>query len=191
MALTGGLGAGKSTALGALERLGAAVLSSDRVVHDLYGTAEVRDAVVDRLGPDVAPGGVVDRRVVAERMFAGDADRGWIEAMLWPRVRQRMVGWRAEIDHRLPRPRAAVVELPLLFESGMEGAFDASIAVIADEALRADRAAGRGHAAVAQRTARQLSQQEKATRATYVVVNDGTPAELETALSAVLDMLSG
>ena len=78
-----------------------------------------------------------------------------------------------------------------LVESGMEGAFDASIAVIADEALRADRAAGRGHAAVAQRTARQLSQQEKATRATYVVVNDGTPAELETALSAVLDMLSG
>jgi dephospho-CoA kinase len=82
-----------------------------------------------------------------------------------------------------------VVEVPLLFESEMEEAFDATIAVIADEALRADRAAGRGHAAVAERTARQLSQAEKAARAQYVVVNDGTPEELETALSAVLDKL--
>jgi dephospho-CoA kinase len=100
-----------------------------------------------------------------------------------------MTAWRDEVDRRRPRPPAAVVEVPLLFESEMEEAFDATIAVIADEALRADRAAGRGHAAVAERTARQLSQAEKAARAQYVVVNDGTPEELETALSAVLDKL--
>jgi dephospho-CoA kinase len=158
-------------------------------VHDLYATAEVRDAVVDRLGPDVAPGGVVDRRAVADRMFASIADREWVEALLWPRVGRRMLDWRDEVDRRPSRPPAAVVEVPLLFESGMEGAFDATIAVVADEALRAERAAGRGHVAVAERAARQLSQEEKAARATYSVVNDGTPAELETALSAVLDML--
>jgi dephospho-CoA kinase len=162
------------------------VLSTDRVVHDLYGTAEVRDAVVGRFGPDAAPDGVVDRRAVAERMFAGEADRAWLEELLWPRVGQRMSAWRDEVDRRSPRPRAAVVEVPLLFESGMEGAFDATIAVVADEALRSERASTRGHAAVAERAARQLSQVEKAARAQYVVVNDGTLDELESALSAVL-----
>jgi dephospho-CoA kinase len=162
------------------------VLSTDRVVHDLYGTEGVREAVVHRFGPDVAPGGTVDRGAVAARMFASPADREWMEVLLWPRVGQRMSDWRDEVDRRRPRPRAAVVEVPLLFEAGMEGAFDATIAVVADEELRTDRAAARGHAAVAERTARQLSQEEKAARAQYVVVNDGTPEELESSLSAVL-----
>ncbi|HEY5317485.1 MAG TPA: dephospho-CoA kinase [Solirubrobacteraceae bacterium] len=191
VALTGGLGAGKSTALEALGRLGAAVLSSDKVVHELYATAEVRDAVVGRFGEEVAPGEVVDRRALAGRMFASDEDRSWVEAQLWPRVRQRMAEWRDEVDRRRPPPPVAVVEVPLLFESGLDRAFDATIAVVADETVRADRAGARGHAAVAERTARQLSQEEKAAKAGYVVVNDGTPAELENALSAVLDMLRG
>ena len=76
-----------------------------------------------------------------------------------------------------------------MFESGMEGAFDATIAVISDEALRAERAGARGHRALDERAARQLTQQEKADRATYVVPNDGSVAELETKLSSVLDML--
>lgn len=160
------------------------------MVADLYEAEEVRDAVVDRLGPDVAPEGVVDRRAVAERVFASAADRDWIEGLLWPRVGQRMLQWREDVDRRHARPPAAVVEVPLLFEAGMEGAFDATIAIVADESLRAERAARRGHAAVAERAARQLSQDEKAARATYTVVNDGTPAELEVALSGVLDMLS-
>jgi dephospho-CoA kinase len=82
------------------------------------------------------------------------------------------------------------VEVPLLFESGMEQAFDATIAVIADEDLRAERAGGRGHEALEERGARQLSQQEKAGRATYVVVNDGSVAELEAKLSSILEMLA-
>jgi len=187
--LTGGLGAGKSTALEALERLGAAVLSTDKVVHDLYATAQVRDAVVERFGADVAPGGVVDRRALADSVFASDEDRKWIEALLWPQVRERMAAWRAEAERRSPRPPASVVEVPLLFESGLERAFDATIAVVADETVRAGRAGARGHAALAERTARQLSQEEKAAKAQYVVVNDGTPAELEAALSGLLDML--
>jgi dephospho-CoA kinase len=165
------------------------VLSTDKVVHELYRSPEVRDLVVARFGAEVAPEGVVDRRALADRMFASEDDRHWVEGMLWPRVGERMVAWREEAEGRDPRPPAAVVEVPLLFESGMEGAFDATIAVVADEALRGERARGRGHAAVAERTARQLTQEEKAARAQYVVVNDGSPAELESALSAVLDML--
>jgi dephospho-CoA kinase len=187
--LTGGIGAGKSTALAALERLGAAVLSTDRVVHELYETDELRDAVIERFGPSVAPDGVVDRGALARVAFATPEDRRWLEELLWPRVGARMVAWRDQLELRSPPPRAAVVEVPLLFEAGMEAAFDATIAVIADEELRATRASSRGHDAIDERMARQLSQQEKAQRATYVVTNDGDVKELEAKLSAVLDIL--
>jgi dephospho-CoA kinase len=187
--LTGGIGAGKSTALDALERLGAAVLSTDAVVHELYGSDDVRDAVVERFGPEVAPEGVVDRGALASRAFASPEQRAWLEGLLWPRVGARMAAWRDELERRTPAPVAAVVEVPLLFESGMEAGFDATIAIVADEQLRSDRAAARGHEAVDERAKRQLSQGEKADRATYVVLNDGTPAELERKLSAVLDKL--
>jgi dephospho-CoA kinase len=86
---------------------------------------------------------------------------------------------------------AAGVETPLLFEAGLDRGYDVTIAVIADEHLRSARADARGHAAVAQRTARQLSQMQKSQRATYTVVNDGTEAELSSKLSVVLDRLAG
>lgn len=188
--LTGAIGAGKSTALEALERLGAAVLSTDAVVHELYRSDALRDAVTRRWGEAVAPGGVVDRAAVARHAFASEDDRRWLEGELWPRVAVRIAGWREALAAREPRPRAAVVEVPLLFEAGMGEAFDATIAVVADEPLRAQRAAGRGHEALDERGARQLSQDEKAARATHAVVNDGTVAELEGQLSSVLEKLT-
>jgi dephospho-CoA kinase len=189
LGLTGGIGAGKSTALAALERLGAAVLSTDRVVHDLYETDEVRDAVVTRWGPDVAPDGQVDRHAVAAHAFAAPEERAWLEGLLWPRVGARGFEWRAEQERREPPPRALVVETPLLFEAGMAGMYDASIASAAPEELRAERSAARGHTAVDERTARQLTQAEKAAQATYAVTNDGTAEDLERRLAEVLDEL--
>jgi dephospho-CoA kinase len=187
--LTGGLGAGKSTALAALERLGAATLSTDAVVHELYASDELRDAVVARWGDAVAPGGVVDRSAVAARAFADQGERAWLEGLLWPRVAARVAAWRREVASRTPPARAAVVETPLLFEAGMESVYDATLAVIADEEVRRARAAARGHDRVDERAARQLSQEEKARRATYVVLNDGTAEELERKLSDVLEKL--
>lgn len=192
VALTGGLGSGKSTALAALERLGAAVISSDAVVHELYGSDDVRDAVVARFGPQVAPGGAISRAALAERVFADEADRAWLEQLLWPLVRERVARWRAGFSAGSPidsRPRALVVEVPLLFESGGDEMYDATIAVIADESLRESRARARGHSAVSQREARQLSQQEKAARSTFVVDNNGTIDDLEAKLSSVLAKL--
>jgi dephospho-CoA kinase len=166
------------------------VLSTDAVVHELYGSAEVVDAVSGRFGDDVAPDGTVDRGVLAQRAFGTREDREWLEQLLWPRVGARMVAWREELERRTPAPRAAVVEVPLLFEAGMEGAFDATIVVVADEDVRAQRAGARGHEALAERSARQLSQKEKAQRATYVVENDGTIEQLESTLSVLLDKLN-
>lgn len=188
--LTGGIGSGKSTALAALERLGCAVLSTDAVVHKLYGSAEVVSAVTGRFGSDVAPDGVVDRSLVAERAFATPEDRQWLEQLLWPKVGERMAEWKAAAEHADPPPRAIVVEVPLLFESGLDRGYDATIAVISDEAVRAQRAGGRGHKALDERGARQLSQEEKAARSTFVVDNDGDIAELEQKLSAVLDKMT-
>jgi len=145
--------------------------------------------VVGRWGEEMAPDGVVDRRAVAGKAFASDGERQFLEQLIWPRVGARIASWREEESAREPAPRALVIEVPLLFESGMDHGFDATIAVVADEQTRRERAAARGHASVDERTARQLTQQEKAERATHVVANSGTLEELETRLSEVLGTL--
>ena len=183
--LTGGLGAGKSEALRLLGELGAATLSTDAVVHELLSGDDLRAELVDRFGPEVAPDGMLDRGRIAERVFRDDEARAWLERLLWPRVGERVAAWRAQLGDGT----VAVVEVPLLFESGMEAVFDSTIAVVADEQLREQRAAARGHAAVAERAGRQLSQQEKAQRADFTVRNDGSLDELKQALSRVLAKL--
>ena len=99
-----------------------------------------------------------------------------------------MAAWRTGLEGRHD---VAVVEVPLLFEAGIEGAFDATVAVLADEALREERAAARGHEGVEGRTGRQLSQDEKADRADHVIRNDGTISDLEAAVGDVLAELRG
>ena len=138
----------------------------------------------------MAPGGEIDRSLVAERVFGDDEARAWLEGLLWPRVGARVMEWRAEMEAaRDPRRAAAVVEVPLLFESGMEAVFDRTIAVVAEEGERERRAGARGHARVAAREQRQLSQEEKAQRADYTVRNDGTLEELKEVLSHILARL--
>lgn len=189
--LTGGLGSGKSTALAALARLGAATISTDAVVHELYGSDRVLDAIRERWGEDViAADGTADRAAIARHVFATPAEREWLEGLLWPLVGERVWAFRLQQESADPAPKAAVVETPLLFEAGMDGIYDATIAIVADESVRAARAAARGHEAVDERAARQLSQDEKAQRATFAVRNDGTEADLETALSSVLGKLT-
>ena len=141
-------------------------------MHELYGEPEVRDAVVARWGQEVARGGTVDRAAVARHAFADPAERAWLEQLLWPRVGARVGAWRAVESARTPPPPALVVETPLLFEAGLDGLYDATLVVVADERIRAERAAARGHAEIDERTSRQLSQEEKAARADHVVRND-------------------
>jgi dephospho-CoA kinase len=185
------MAAGKSEAMKALEELGAATLSTDTVVHELLETDELRELLVERLGPEVAPDGRVDRSRVAELAFGDPQQREWLEGELWPRVGRRVAEWKAGVDAANPPPRAAVVEVPLLFESGMESVFDHTLAVVADEEVRSRRAGERGHAALEDRTGRQLSQAEKAHRADFVVRNDGTLGELRDALARFLATIRG
>ena len=146
--------------------------------------------MVERWGREVAPDGVPDRSRIAERVFADADERSWLEGLLWPMVGRRLWEWRQEVEAMPQTPRAAIIEVPLLFEANMEVIYDATIAVIAPEEVRAERAEARGHAAVDERTARQLPQEEKARRATYTVVNDGSIEQLEAKLSDVLDKVN-
>jgi dephospho-CoA kinase len=184
--LTGAIAAGKSEALAALGRLGAATLSSDAVVHDLLSGERVRDLLVGRWGPEAAPDGVVDRAKVAEIVFERPEELEWLEATLHPLVGDEIAAWYAGLPEE---ERVAVVEVPLLFETEMEGAFDATIAIVADDEARVERAGARGTLDLSGRAGRQLSQEEKAARATHVVANDGSVAELEAALAELLKRL--
>lgn len=186
--LTGGIAAGKSEALAAFGRLGAATLSSDSVVHELLESKPLRTALVSRWGEEVAPDGVVDRTRIGEIVFAEPEELAWLESQIHPLVAQRMVEWLTELP---PETELAVVEVPLLFEGGREAVFDATVAVVAAEEVRRARAEARGHALVDEREARQLSQAEKAERADHVVANNGTVEDLERSLSALIDKLRG
>jgi dephospho-CoA kinase len=184
--LTGGIAAGKSETLRAFDRLGGATISTDEVVHELQRSPDVVSQFVERWGDDVAPGGEVDRAKVAEIVFADPSELEWLEGMLHPLVGARIAEWVGELPDEV---RVAVVEVPLLFESGMEGLFDAVVAVVADDEVRAEREKGRDLAALEGRSGRQLTQDEKAERATHVIVNHGSIAELEGRVAEIVSEL--
>ena len=94
VALTGGIGSGKSEALAAFAACGAATLSSDQVVHDLYGDPEVAAAVAERFGPGVlGEGGAVDRAALGARAFAQAGGIAYLEGLLHPRIERRRRAW--------------------------------------------------------------------------------------------------
>jgi len=184
--LTGGIAAGKSEALAAFQRLGAATISSDAVVHELLDSDEVRERLTERWGAEIAAGGTIDRGRVGEIVFERPEELAWLEAELHPRVGERIDAWRRGLDSET---QFGVVEVPLLFETAMADAFDVTVAVVADDDTRRARAEERGHALVEERAARQLDQDEKAARADHVVRNEGTIADLERELSELLSKL--
>ena len=169
LGLTGAIAAGKSEALAAFERQGAATLSSDAVVHDLLGSDRVRDLLVGRWGAEVAPEGEVDRTRVGAIVFDRPEELAWLEATLHPLVGERILAWRQGLG---PDVRVAVIEVPLLFETDLDAAFDATVSVVAPDPVRAERAGARGTLDLENRERRQLPQEEKARRATHVIEND-------------------
>jgi len=184
--LTGGIAAGKSEALKAFARLGAATLSSDAVVHELLESDELRERLVARWGLEVAPEGKIERGKVGEIVFAEPEELTWLEAQIHPLVQQRTAEWLLSLP---AETEVAVVEVPLLFEAGGDKVFDATVSVVTSDGVRRERAAARGHALVDEREARQLTQMEKAELADHTVENDGTVEELEQRLSALLEKL--
>jgi dephospho-CoA kinase len=184
--LTGGIGAGKSEALAAFERRGVPVLSTDRVAHDILDDEAVRNALVERWGKEIAPDGGVDRDRVGEIVFADRDELAWLERITHPRVGAHVLEWRQSLG---PDVEVAVVEVPLLFEAAMEDAFDATLAVVADDEIRDARLRERGQAGLEGREDRQLDQTEKERRADHVIRNDASVEELDREVNQLIDEL--
>lgn len=184
--LTGGLAAGKSEALDAFEKAGAATISSDAIVHELLGTPEVLDLLRERWGDDVVAGDTVDRGAVGSIVFGSDTELRWLEGTLHPRVGERIGSWLGDLPDDT---RIAVVEVPLLFEAGMHDVFDATVAVVAEDAVRRERAGVRDQVMLTEREGRQLPQDEKAQRADHVVHNDGSVEDLRRSVAELTERL--
>jgi dephospho-CoA kinase len=178
VAITGGIAAGKSEALAAFSRRGAATLSADAIVHDLLANdAEVRAAIGERWGDDA----VGDRARIGEIVFHDRDELDWLEQLLHPKTRAAADAWLTSVDAPL-----AVVEIPLLYETGGESRFDAVVVVTAPPEVRAARRAG-----VADREARLLPDEEKMRLADYAFVNDGAIEDLDVFVGEVVDALCG
>jgi dephospho-CoA kinase len=177
VALTGGVGAGKSEALRLFENLGAATLSSDEVVHELLHSDEgVRSRLEERFGPKILTSkGEIDRAVLARRVFTHPEDLYYLESVLHPRVIREQRRFRDELARDPSAPPICVIEVPLLYEVRGEGRFDRVIVITASLALRLERAGGR----LDEREERLISDAEKVRRADFVFRNDGSMKELE------------
>ena len=180
VALTGGIAAGKSEALAAFARHGAAVISSDDVVHRLYREDEgLQAALREHWGDRVFRDGEVDRAEIGRIVFADRAELAWLESMLHPRVRTATDEWLAE-----QTADVAVAEIPLLYETGGEARFDRVVVVTAPPEVRDTRREG-----VAEREDRLVPEEEKLRRADFTYVNDGSLEDLDAFAAEVLEEL--
>ena len=188
VAITGGIGAGKSEALAAFARHGAATVSSDAIVHHLLREdEEVQRALVDRLGDRVLDDtGQVDRGAIAEIVFADEEALQWLEGLLHPLVVREYLDWREQLGELDNPPAVCVTEVPLLYEVGGQDRFDSVVVVTAPPEVRASRT----EVAVAEREPRLLPDTVKVAQADFAYVNDGSLEELDAFVAAVLEELT-
>jgi dephospho-CoA kinase len=189
VAVTGGIGAGKSEALAAFGRQGAAVVSSDEIVHELLRSdEEVKDALRERWGESVFNAdGEVDRARVADIVFGDRRELAWLEALLHPRVVTTYLRWRDRLAELDDPPAVSVTEVPLLYEVGGDERFDAVVVVTASPEVRISRRIG----PFDEREERLIPDDEKVARADFAYLNDGTLEELDAFVADVMDKLVG
>jgi dephospho-CoA kinase len=188
VAITGGIGAGKSTALESFRRHGAATVSSDEIVHHLLATdPEVKHTLVERLGEEIlGEDGAPDRERIALRVFRDRDALDFLEKLLHPLVSREYMTWREQLG-RLPNPPdVCVTEVPLLYEVGAEKRFDKVVVITAPSKLREARRGGRTD----DRESRLIPDREKAKRADFTYVNTGTPEQLDAWVAGVLATLT-
>ena len=183
VAITGGIGAGKSEALRAFARHGAATVSSDEIVHHLLRRSDVRDAVVDRMGNGiVGPDGEIDRGALATVVFNDRDALAWLESTLHPLVSAEYLQWREQLAALPDPPAVCVTEVPLLYETGGHARFDKVVVITAPRKLRR----ARSEVATDDRESRLLDEREKVERADYSYTNIGTIEELDAFVGSVM-----
>jgi dephospho-CoA kinase len=188
VAITGGIGAGKSTALESFRRHGAATVSSDEIVHHLLATdPKVKAALVERLGEEIlGDDGDPDRERIALRVFRDREALDFLEKLLHPLVSREYMAWREQLAKLPNPPQVCVTEVPLLYEVGAETRFDKVVVITAPTKLREARRGGWKD----DREARLVPDREKAKRADFTYVNTGTLDELDAWVAQVMATLT-
>ena len=184
--ITGGIGSGKSTVAALLAKRGAHIIDTDAIAREVVQPpSPVLDAIAYEFGSEVlAADGSLDRAALARIVFADPRKRERLNELTHPAIRAETLARIAAA----PQGALVAVVVPLLFESGFDAHCDAVISVVADPALRAQRAVARDVAAredIAARMNAQLTDQEYEQRATHVIRNDGDPAQLELEVDSV------
>ena len=188
--ITGGMGCGKSTAASRFERHGFRRLDSDALVRERVLTSpDVITELRARHGaPVIGPDGAVHRGALAERVFADDAERRWLEELTHPVV---FALWRQAFA---AAPAAHwVVEVPLLFEQALENWFDFTVCVACapDQQLARLEQRGLPRALAGQRISKQLPLARKIERSDFVLWNEGSLAFLHTEVDRLVAALMG
>ena len=174
LGLTGGIGSGKSTALAYLHECGAAVISSDDIVHRLYDRPAIIAAIQARYGHKALSGAHVNRQALAGIVFSDQDELQWLERLLHPHVHAAVKEWAAAQQKVKPRPAVLVAEVPLLFETGMETAFDFVMLITAPAEVRRQRLTAKlTDSEFERRLAQQMPEDEKAARSDFVFHNTG------------------
>ena len=187
VAITGGIGAGKSEALAAFARHGAATVSSDEIVHHLLQRADVKAALVDQLGHGiVAPDGEIDRGALGTIVFNDRDALQWLESLLHPLVSAEYLQWRADVAALPNAPKVTVTEVPLLYETGGQERFDKVVVITAPTKLRR----ARSEVATEDREGRFLPEADKVKLADYTYKNIGSIEELDAFVASVMDELA-
>ena len=183
VAITGGIGSGKSEALKAFARHGAATVSSDEIVHHLLRHPEVKQKVVARVGNGVvAPNGEIDRGALATAVFNDREALTFLEELLHPLVSAEYLKWRDDLARLPDPPTVCVTEVPLLYEVGGESRFDKVVVITAPTKLRR----ARSQLTVDERDSRFLPEKEKAARADFAYSNTGSLEELDAFVGSVM-----
>jgi dephospho-CoA kinase len=187
VAITGGIGAGKSEALKAFARHGAATVSSDEIVHHLLRRDEVKNAIVARMGNGIlAPSGEIDRGALGTVVFNDRDALNWLEELLHPLVSAEYLQWRDALAGLPDAPKVCVTEVPLLYESGSDARFDKVVVITAPTKLRRMRS----ELATEERESRLIDDKEKVARADFSYRNIGTPEELDAFVASVMRSLA-
>lgn len=188
VAITGGIGAGKSEALFAFQKAGAATVSSDEIVHHLLRTdPDVKEAIVRELGEGVLDEqDVVDRKRVAAIVFGDRAKLDFLERLLHPLVAAEYLRWREQLAELPDPPAVCVTEVPLLYETGGDARFDKVVVITAPAKLREQRR----RVTRDNRDERLLPDKEKVASADFAYVNTGTLEELDAWVAGVMRELT-
>jgi len=191
VAVTGGLSCGKSSVCRFFRKFGAYVVSADEVVHQLLSPeTQIGQDVARLLGQDIIVDGRIDRAIIAKKVFNDPKLLNSLENLLHPAVRKEIHHQYEQIKHE-NKHRLFVAEIPLYYEGNGSKDYDAVAAVIADpeQSKQRFKLAGFKSDEFEKRSARQLSPDEKAKRADYVIINNGSLEDLEKSVKQVYDKL--